>query len=154
MVTGMVVNYDEKRGYGFIAPSGGGEDVFVHANEVTGRGLRITAGMQVEFSILDTNRGYKAYDVRAIEEPGVPAATQPAAGFEVTAGAPTSVGTVDAELVRQNDEDDMLDVLSEQEFVAQVTELLLATGTGLTGATILELRKALTQYAHKNGWIE
>jgi CspA family cold shock protein len=153
MATGKVIRYDDDKGYGFIAPVNGGEDVFVHANEVADRGLRIRAGMQVEFSVLDTDRGYKAYDLRVIDEPSTAAAAA-TAPLAATASAPASDRTARAEPAHQGDEDDMLDVLSESEFGVQITELLLANGPGLTGTVILELRTALTQFARKNGWIE
>lgn len=57
MVTGRVIRFDEVKGYGFITPSEGGEDVFVHANEITDRGLRVSAGTQVAFQVLEGDRG-------------------------------------------------------------------------------------------------
>jgi cold shock protein len=57
MVTGRVIRFDEVKGYGFITPSEGGEDVFVHANEITDRGLRVSAGAQVAFRVLEGDRG-------------------------------------------------------------------------------------------------
>ena len=42
IVAGRVVRFDEIKGYGFIAPSDGGEDVCVHANEITVEG-RVSA---------------------------------------------------------------------------------------------------------------
>ena len=154
MATGRVIRYDESKGYGFIAPSNGGEDVFVHANEVTDRGLRISPGMQVEFSVIDTDRGFKAYDLRVTDESSTPTAVLAAVSVAATASALAGDGAVEAKAAQQGDEDDMLDVLSEPEFAVQITELLLANGPGLTGAAILDLRTALTQFARKNGWIE
>jgi cold shock protein len=128
--------------------------VFVHANEVTDRGLRISPGMLVEFNVIDTDRGFKAYDLRVIDEPSTPTATVAAVRVAATASALNSNGPVEAETAQQGYEDDMLEVLSEPEFTVQITELLLANGPGLTGAAILDLRTALTHYARKNGWIE
>jgi CspA family cold shock protein len=73
MVTGRVIRFDEVKGYGFIMPSDGGEDVFVHANEITDRGLRVSAGTQVAFRVLEGDRGLKAYDVRILEDQDTPA---------------------------------------------------------------------------------
>jgi CspA family cold shock protein len=39
MPTGTVKFYNEQKGYGFIAPDGGGNDVFVHATALERAGL-------------------------------------------------------------------------------------------------------------------
>jgi CspA family cold shock protein len=40
MTTGTVKFYNEAQGFGFIQPSDGGKDVFVHATALEGTGLR------------------------------------------------------------------------------------------------------------------
>ena len=59
-VTGIVIRFDDVKGYGFIAPAGGGEDVFLHVNELVDFGTRPTAGARVGFRIVDSGRGLKA----------------------------------------------------------------------------------------------
>lgn len=67
MALGTVVRFDEVKGYGFITPDDGGDDVFVHANELSNRDAGITCGTRVQFGVLDGGRGLKAYDVRVID---------------------------------------------------------------------------------------
>jgi len=147
MVTGRVIRFDETKGYGFIAPSDGGEDVFVHANEITDRGLRVAAGTWVEFRVLEGERGMKAYDVRILEDPQ-------AAGGAVAGGAAADSQEVVHHERRQPADDELAEVFSEQEFSQQITDLLLATAPQMTGAVIVELRGSLVQFARKNGWVE
>jgi cold shock protein len=40
MPTGCVKFFNADRGYGFIAPDGGGSDVFVHVHEVESAGMK------------------------------------------------------------------------------------------------------------------
>ena len=49
--------FNPAKGYGFIQPQGGGQDVFVHISAVERAGLTtLNEGQQVEFEIV-SNRG-------------------------------------------------------------------------------------------------
>jgi CspA family cold shock protein len=49
--------FNATKGYGFIEPSGGGQDVFVHISAVERAGLSsLNEGQQVEFEIV-SNKG-------------------------------------------------------------------------------------------------
>jgi len=57
MATGKVKWFNPKKGYGFIQPSGGGRDVFVHISAVERAGLSsLNDGQTVEYEI-ESNRG-------------------------------------------------------------------------------------------------
>src|SRR5712692_11064775 len=57
MSTGKVKWFNPTKGYGFIQPQGGGQDVFVHISAVEKAGLStLNEGQQVEFEIV-SNRG-------------------------------------------------------------------------------------------------
>jgi cold shock protein len=57
MATGTVKWFNQTKGYGFIQPSGGGKDVFVHISAVEQAGLRsLNDGQSVEYEI-ESNRG-------------------------------------------------------------------------------------------------
>ncbi len=60
MATGKVKWFNATKGYGFIAPDGGGKDVFVHVTAVEKAGLRgLNEGQSVSFDML-TERGKTA----------------------------------------------------------------------------------------------
>ena len=57
MATGSVKWFNVQKGFGFIQPTGGGKDVFVHISAVERAGLStLNEGQHVEFE-LEENRG-------------------------------------------------------------------------------------------------
>lgn len=53
------------RGFGFIAPEEGGDDVFFHANDVADDGFKsLSEGDNVTFEMGDSPKGPKATDVK------------------------------------------------------------------------------------------
>jgi cold shock protein len=60
MASGTVKWFDETKGYGFIRPSDGGKDVFVHITAVRSAGLQtLTEGQKVNFDLV-SERGKTA----------------------------------------------------------------------------------------------
>jgi CspA family cold shock protein len=60
MPSGTVKWFNVTKGYGFIAPDGGGGDVFVHIKAVQKAGFNgLVEGAKVDFDVVD-NRGKQA----------------------------------------------------------------------------------------------
>ncbi|MEI9990965.1 MAG: cold-shock protein [Rhizomicrobium sp.] len=67
MTIGTVKFFNTAKGYGFIAPEGGGKDVFVHATAVEAAGLRsLNEGQKVSFDVQPDARGAKAVNLKAV----------------------------------------------------------------------------------------
>lgn len=130
VAVGTVVRFDTVKGYGFVAPETGAEDVFIHVNDLLFDKRDAVAGTRVEFVLEEGEKGPKASRIRLL-----------------TASAPAraaSPGPAD---------DELCDILLAEEFLTEVTEALL-TCPQITGAQIVEVRQQMLRLARTHGWIE
>lgn len=64
MATGTVKWFNESKGFGFIAPSDGGADVFLHFSAIEGTGFKTVAeGQSVTYEVENGPKGPQASKV-------------------------------------------------------------------------------------------
>ena len=62
--TGIVKWFSRLKGYGFINPDDGGDEVFVHYSAIDGEGYRnLHEGDNVDFELVDQGKGPQARNV-------------------------------------------------------------------------------------------
>ena len=64
MPQGTVKWFNQEKGYGFITPDEGGDDVFVHYTGITGEGFKsLEEGEKVSYEVTEGRRGLQATNV-------------------------------------------------------------------------------------------
>ena len=64
MATGTVKWFNETKGFGFISPNEGGDDVFVHFSAIQGSGFKVLKeGQAVTFEVEKGPKGLQATNV-------------------------------------------------------------------------------------------
>ena len=65
MPQGTVKWFNEEKGYGFISPDEGGEDLFVHHSGIAGEGFKsLDVGEKVTYEAAQGKKGLQAQNVR------------------------------------------------------------------------------------------
>ena len=130
------MSFDSSRGFGFLRPDDGGNDVFVHVNDADIDETLLREGRTFDFEITEGDRGPKAVDVRPTD-----------------ADAPISAPTPASRPGEQSSDFDV-DVFSTRELTAELTELLLSTSPTLTADQIVNIRRRLLGFAKTHGWLD
>ncbi|WP_163505910.1 cold-shock protein [Fodinicola acaciae] len=136
MARGRVVSFDQTKGYGFVAPDSGGEDVFLHVNDMSDPKYLMRPGVVVDFVVEDGDRGPKASSVRIISPQGPADHAEPAFSERTPADG------------------EFFDVLSANDFRREVTECLLVADSSLTAGQITRIRERLAELGLKYGWVD
>jgi CspA family cold shock protein len=65
MAIGTVKWFNESKGFGFISPEGGGDDLFAHFSAIQGSGFKtLTEGQRVSFEVTTGPKGKQASNIR------------------------------------------------------------------------------------------
>jgi CspA family cold shock protein len=65
MATGTVKWFNDSKGFGFITPEAGGEDLFAHFSAIQGQGFKtLKEGQRVSFDVTTGPKGQQASNIR------------------------------------------------------------------------------------------
>ena len=67
MSTGTVKWFNDQKGFGFITPEGGGEDLFAHHTAIDMQGFKtLKEGQRVQFEVRKGPKGLQAANIRPL----------------------------------------------------------------------------------------
>ncbi|MBS4098775.1 MAG: cold-shock protein [Sulfuricella sp.] len=68
MATGTVKWFNDSKGFGFITPEAGGEDLFAHFSAIQNQGFKtLLEGQRVSFDVTTGPKGKQASNIRPAE---------------------------------------------------------------------------------------
>ncbi|MEG3149087.1 cold-shock protein [Sphingomonas sp. ZT3P38] len=68
MATGTVKWFNDAKGFGFLTPDDGGEDLFAHFSGINMPGFKTLAeGQRVSFEVIDGPKGKQAANIQAAD---------------------------------------------------------------------------------------
>lgn len=148
-VSGKVVHFDTNRGFGFLSPAEGGDDVFLHINDVGIDENLLRPGAEVEFDVEDTDRGSKALNVKVTKEApeGESSAVERAQRRDDNRGR-----FGDRRDDRRRDDRGPRRQRGGGRLSNEITELLLDAAPDLTARQILAVRAGILDLAAQRGW--
>lgn len=69
MVTGTVKWFNEAKGFGFITPDNGGDDLFAHFSAIQARGFKtLKENQKVSFDVATGPKGKQATNIRLLDQ--------------------------------------------------------------------------------------
>ncbi len=150
MTNGKVVHFDTQRGFGFLAPDAGGEDVFLHVNDIDFDESALRPGTAVTFEVEKGDKGLKAVNVAVVG--GAPAASS--ASRRDNRDQRGDRGDRREQAPRRDAAPRATaGALDMQSFVDELTELLLDSSDDLTAGQIIEIRQRIADFAFARGWV-
>lgn len=68
MAIGTVKWFNDSKGFGFITPEGGGDDLFAHFSAIQSQGFKTLAeGQRVSFDVVAGPKGKQASNIRKVD---------------------------------------------------------------------------------------